>query len=365
MKKTVLILLINGALCSSGLQAAEVFNKDGNRLDLYGRMKADHQMSKNNGVDGDNSYARIGFKGQTQINDALTGYGQWEYQVATNRAENDSSGTKTRLGFAGLRSRDYGSLDYGRGFGVLYEVGAYTDMLPDFGDDAYIRPDNFMNGRSTGLLSYRNDGIFGLIDGLRLTLQYQGKNENDGRAASRQNGDGFGTAVSYDFGETGISAVAAYARSDRTNAQMRQNYGHGSKAESWGSGLKYDDNNVYLAATYAQTRNMTPISGTATINGAKTSVAGAANKVDGVELVAQYQFDFGLRPSIAWIQSKAKDVEGIGNVDLAKYFDLNATYYFNKNISTFVEYKINQLKKDNELAINNNNVVSLGIMYQF
>jgi outer membrane pore protein F len=33
--------------------------------------------------DGDQTYARIGFKGETQINDQLTGYGQWEYNMVT------------------------------------------------------------------------------------------------------------------------------------------------------------------------------------------------------------------------------------------------------------------------------------------
>lgn len=72
------------------------------------------------------------------------------------------------------------------------------------------------------------------------------------------------------------------------------------------------------AANYGETRNATPIEG------------GFANKTQDVLLVAQYQFDFGLRPSIAYTKSKAKDVEGIGDVDLVNYFEVGATYYFNK-----------------------------------
>ncbi|EJK9929386.1 porin, partial [Cronobacter sakazakii] len=90
------------------------------------------------------------------------------------------------------------------------------------------------------------------------------------------------------------------------------------------------------------------------------------NKNQGFEVVAQYQFDFGLRPSIGYVQSKAKDVEnGIGDVDLVKYYDVAATYYFNKNMSAFVDYKINQLDDDNKLKINNDDVVALGLVYQF
>ncbi|MFH3844474.1 porin, partial [Acinetobacter baumannii] len=65
-----------------------------------------------------------------------------------------------------------------------------------------------------------------------------------------------------------------------------------------------------------------------------------------VLLVAQYQFDFGLRPSVAYLQSKGKDLGVWGDQDLVKYVDVGATYYFNKNMSTFVDYKINLLDKN-------------------
>ncbi|EER5840532.1 porin, partial [Escherichia coli] len=67
---------------AAGAQAAEVYNKDGNKLDLYGRATALHYFSDDKGNDGDQTYARLGFKGETQINDQLTGFGQWEYQFS-------------------------------------------------------------------------------------------------------------------------------------------------------------------------------------------------------------------------------------------------------------------------------------------
>ncbi len=52
-------------------------------------------------------------KGETQINDQLTGFGRWEAEFAGNNDET-TSGQKTRLAFAGLKIKDFGSLDYGR-----------------------------------------------------------------------------------------------------------------------------------------------------------------------------------------------------------------------------------------------------------
>ncbi|PMC14172.1 porin, partial [Klebsiella aerogenes] len=76
----------------------------------------------------------------------------------------------------------------------------------------------------------------------------------------RENGDGFGISTSYDFG-MGISFGAAYASSDRTNNQVAASadsaYAGGDKADAWTVGAKYDANNIYLAAMYAETRNMT------------------------------------------------------------------------------------------------------------
>lgn len=93
-----------------------------------------------------------------------------------------------------------------------------------------------------------------------------------------------------------------------------------------------------------------------------------ANKAQNFEAVTQYQFDFGLRPSIAYLQSKGKDPGMWGNQDLVKYVDVGATYYFNKSISAFVDYKINLLDKNNftdVLGINTDDIIATGLVYQF
>ncbi len=80
MKRNILAVVIPALLAAGAANAAEVYNKDGNKLDLYGKAVGLHYFSKDNGKnsyggDGDQTYARLGFKGETQINDQLTGYG--------------------------------------------------------------------------------------------------------------------------------------------------------------------------------------------------------------------------------------------------------------------------------------------------
>ena len=54
---------------------------------------------------------------------------------------------------------------------------------------------------------------------------------------------------------------------------------------------------------YSETRNMTPYG-----SSDSTSGGGIANKTQNFEVTAQYQFDFGLRPSLSYLQSKGKDL---------------------------------------------------------
>lgn len=363
MKKTILAVLV-AITATQSAWAAEIYNKNGNKLDLYGKVDARHVTSKNKGADGDATYVRLGFKGETQINDQLTGYGRWEYNIQGNKPEKSDNSSWTRLAFAGLKFGDYGSLDYGRNYGVIYDVEAWTDMLPVFGGDTYTKADNFMTGRASNLATYRNSDFFGLVDGLNFALQYQGKNgspteNNNGRAnVLSQNGDGWGGSVSYNFG-MGISAAAAYSNSNRTQQQRANTLNDAKQAEVWATGLKYDANNIYLAATYAETRNMTALAG---------NVTGVTDKTKNLELLAQYQFDFGLRPSLGYLQSKASK-EGVGDFYQVKYIDIGTYYYFNKNMSVYADYKINLLRNNNNavrtLGINTDNVVGFGAVYQF
>ena len=336
MKVKVLSLLVPALLVAGAANAAEVYNKDGNKLDLYGKVDGLHYFSDNKDVDGDQTYMRLGFKGETQVTDQLTGYGQWEYQIQGNSAENENN-SWTRVAFAGLKFQDVGSFDYGRNYGVVYDVTSWTDVLPEFGGDTY-GSDNFMQQRGNGFATYRNTDFFGLVDGLNFAVQYQGKNgsvsgegmTNNGRDALRQNGDGVGGSITYDYEGFGIGA--AVSSSKRTDAQNTQTY-----------------------------------------NATRVGSLGWANKAQNFEAVAQYQFDFGLRPSVAYLQSKGKNLGTIAgrnydDEDILKYVDVGATYYFNKNMSTYVDYKINLLD-DNQFTrdagINTDNIVALGLVYQF
>nr|WP_153880216.1 porin [Citrobacter freundii] len=335
MKKTAVALAVM-ALGVTSVHAAEIYNKDGNKLDLYGKVKAVHTWT--DGTDADGTYARLGFRGETQINDQLTGYGHFESQFDAAGAEGSQDGIKTRLAFAGL---DYGhdvSFDYGRNYGVAYDVGSYTDVLSEFGGDSYENTDRFLTTRTSGVATLRTKNLFGAVDGVNLAAQYQGQDDTDADPA-KQHGNGYGFSLGYDnIADSGVSAIAAYSTSAVTAEQKQQGW-EGDNAEFWGAGLKYDANAVYVATMYGESRNLIQ----------------NANKAQHFEAMAAYVFDFGLRPNVAYVHSRDTD-----NTDLTEYVALGTDYYFNKNIVADVGYKFNLLNGQD-----GDNEVVAGLTYQF
>ena len=335
MKRKVLAMLVPALLVAGAANAAEIYNKNGNKVELYGKMVGERILTdRENGEKGDNSqdtsYARVGVKGETQINPELTGYGQFELDLeASNRHNPD----QTRLAYAGLSYKDFGSFDYGRNVGVAYDAEAFTDMFVEWGGDSWAGTDLFMTNRTNGVATYRNTDFFGMVEGLNFALQYQGKNEGTGNY--KANGDGHGLSATYTI--DGFSFAGAYANSDRTDWQSGD--GKGERAEVWALSTKYDANNVYAAVMYGESHNMNSDDGD------------VVNKTQNFEAVLQYQFDFGLRPSLGYVYSKGKDLyardghKGV-DADRVNYIEVGTWYYFNKNMNVYTAYKFNLLDKD-------------------
>ncbi|MEL7628535.1 porin [Pectobacterium aroidearum] len=361
MKRNILAVVIPALLVAGTANAAEIYNKDANKLDLNGRVHAGYTFNNQSTQNEDNTYARLGFKGQTQITSDLTGYGTFEYQFDGNDTEDtNSSSGKTRKAFAGLKFADFGSFDYGRNVGVAYNGMAYTDVLPENGGDSSVT--DTLTGRIGSAATFNTTNFFGLVDNLGFGLQYVAKDTtNEGGDSpisrlDRQHGDAWATSLSYDT-DFGVGMVASYGTYDRTQDQQAAAFGaKGDRADVWATGLKYDANNIYVAATYGEARNFFRSS----------STYGIADESKIFELVAQYNFDFGLTPTIAYVTRKDK-IENVANDYAVKYASIGGTYAFNKNFSTYVEYDINLLDEDKTKSFGqeNGDIVNVGVIYQF
>lgn len=63
MKYKLLALIIPTLLTTNVANSAEMYNKDGNKLDVYGQIDVRHHIAKSrSGEDGDDSRVRLGLK---------------------------------------------------------------------------------------------------------------------------------------------------------------------------------------------------------------------------------------------------------------------------------------------------------------
>ena len=387
MKRNLLAIAIPALLVAAGANASiEVWNKDGNKVDFYGRVKAANNITdRAQKGEGDDTSARLGMSGQTQITDSVTGYGRWEYEAKAGK----NSDNEVRYAFAGLNFGDLGSFDYGRNDGVLKAITAYTDVLPQFGGDASNNDWNVLSSRTKAVATYRNNNFFGLTDDLSFALQYadNGDNSNQGSLTGKQDSirggsrEAYGANIQWNIFDTGLTAGAGYAQT--SNSDRRQS--------TWAGGLKYDNYNLYLAANYFQSTFKDVVE----YEWPNGYTKNADGKVRGFELVAQYGIDLEvgrITPSLAYVQHKVKadslnfvrnNTRYIGRgftSPVAKYVSLGATYDLNKNFSAIVEYKFNLLdRKDLGAALNTENgerykkatkpgtkdVLGVGLIYQF
>lgn len=390
MKRNLLAIAIPALLVAAGANASiEVWNKDGNKVDFYGRVKAANNITDRKQVkEGDDTSARLGMSGQTQITDSVTGYGRWEYEAKAGK----DSHNEVRYAFAGLNFGDFGSFDYGRNDGVLKAITAYTDVLPQFGGDAANNEWNVLSARTKAVATYRNNNFFGLTDDVSFALQYADNGDNSNtldRFKSDLDNDvsvsreAYGANAQWRIFDTGLTAGAGYAQS--TSSDHRHN--------TWTAGLKYDNYNLYLAANYFQSKLKNRTISVLDDQGEEEGSGVSNIKIKGIELVAQYGFDLEvgrLTPSLAYVQHKGKvdsfhdeedyDVRyGSKNSPLAKYVSVGATYDLNKNFSAIVEYKFNLLDskdfgaKENTKVQGNRHaykpgtkdVLGVGLIYQF
>lgn len=363
MKKRIIAFLFF-SVCSGTSYSAVIYKKDGNSLDLYGRMNGLMYSSRNSAKEGDHSFVRFGFKGNAMLSRHMEGYGRLEVQKNTNQPESVDK-SQTRLGYAGLRTASWNTLDYGRNTGVLFDIGNWTNgrwtgILPGMGIDTYESQDNFMAKRSNNLLTFRSRNISGLVSGLDIAMQFQGRNggwndtehvtpeSNNPRGVAHQNGNGYGVSAIYRF-DNGLSLGGAGMDAQRTREQKQD--GHGDRAKAWTAGIKYDRNHYYLAADYAVTKDMTWFKNH------------FADRTDNTEMVAQYHFRNGLRPLLVWSQSR-ESIHGHKR-DMIRFIDAGVDYLLNKNMMVYLDYKINLIHNDNSYNADSDDVMAAGIMYHF
>ncbi|USV58354.1 porin [Aeromonas encheleia] len=354
MKKTALTMAISSLLLAGGAQASTVYNQDGTKLDIGGRVQGMYYGSDNDSENGDQSYLRLRIGGETRINSETVANGFIEYNVPTN-----DSDTELRYAYVGVKNDRFGAFSYGRQDGLIAKaVNDYTDVLPEWGGDGLGKgTEVFGTGRTNGLAQY-----FYTFDGLVLGAQFTGENEaqNDSTSSwTKGSAEGYALSANYNF-DMGISLGLAYNQAGKTADQSaNSNFGGDDDAKLTAVGIKYNANNLYAAATYAYGEDHVYVN--------QSGYNGYAEESNGYEAVVQYTWG-QWKPSLAY---NRLDVKGETFDDtLTEYVSIGAWYNINENFDVYVDYKANLLSGGdtdgyNEFGQNTDDVVGVAMQYHF
>lgn len=249
MKKTLLATAIAGALVASGAQAATLYDQDGTKLDIYGRIslgisgggdKTNAAGQKTNGTEFRDVYSRFGLRGSQRVTSDLTAFGNFE--LRPNLDERNEDGQDVRNSYLGLRSNSLGTLQAGN-FDSFYleAVSAPFDVYIDRGLE-FTDGNHRARGDSLGYISPDMAGFQVYLMG----KHYTGNGSNKGSAGSNASQINTAGGVTYEAGGLRLGLGYAEDKGDIDNALD-------NKAVIKKDGLGFDENIYGGTASYAFT----------------------------------------------------------------------------------------------------------------
>jgi len=323
MKKTLLALVLP-SLFASTVGAVEVYNDNGQSVNVYGRAYAGHDFSgeDKNANYGNDSYIRIGAKLKSDISDSLSAFGRYELQWDLADGEKQEK-TKTRLAYVGVKS-DVGAFSFGRQYGAVTLVSDITDTAYTnaYGGNLGVGSDHDGTNRDNSLLKYSNK--FG---GLQLDASYR----LDDSQSDAKSDAAYGLAAAYEL-DFGLTLAAGYNASSPTDDY---------DASIFLVGASYKTGPVKVAATYSQGSKFL-----------EDDDAGLLFDHTAYELSAEYKITKQLRAQVLYSAQEIEETITSATEDSIDDLVFGVRYDFNKNFRTIAEYRINGVEgKDDDFHL--------------
>lgn len=308
MKKSLIAIAI-AAFAASSANAATVYDKNGTKLDIGGRVQAvwhSTHYEDNMVADGDQSVAnsaRLNIAGRTEIANGISGFGFTEWDAADNNGTEKPHDTfATREQYVGVDFGKFGTVTAGRTYDAVKSVIETTDIFEDYGCVGQVGSDD----RRSGTVRYNWSGY-----GFDLGASY-GFAVNNAAVGGSVAGDGdqmninnsFSVMAGWTspdvlFGPISVKAGYAYIRSQNDSgdessvkfdyddvtytAGTVRNMREFAAAVTWGS----LDSGLYMGVMYDGRRF--------SLNSAIGDAEGEDHySIKGVEAVVSYAWDCGV-----------------------------------------------------------------------
>lgn len=312
MNKTMIALAVSAAALATGANAAELYNQDGNSVEMGGRAEA--RLSLKDGKAEDKTRIRLNFLGKVEIQDGLYGVGFYEGEFTTNENggatdNEDSTDITNRYTYAGLGGT-FGEVTYGKNEGALGVITDFTDIMAYHGNSAADKI--AVADRSDNMLSYK--GQFQDL-GLKASYRFADRSENAAGEYVDNNADGYSLSAIYAIGETGVKLGAGYADQDQSNEYMLS----GSYAIS----------DLYFAGVFT--------------DGEKAAAFKDSVDYTGYELAAAYTLGQTVFTT-TYNNAETNDETSADNIAI------DATYYFKPNFRGYVSYNFNLISEGDKIG---------------
>ncbi|NIH41093.1 MAG: porin [Buchnera aphidicola (Periphyllus aceris)] len=376
MNRNSLAIFIPLLLSSSVINAKEIYNKNGQIVNFYGKINPLYFYSYNNhplkfNSLGNYTNLKIGIITKSYINDFVSGYMHIEYHPKFSSSYNEEiknsfNKNNISLSYVGLDFGKWGEIDYGRSYGILYYPKKFTESYFDNTETIiFHKDDNFLNSRADDVVTYKNKDILGYFKGFNIILQHHNYCKNDESHLDKKYNDSWGAGLQYNseygFKIVGCTEINPY--DEDKNLINKKDW-----IKSYGLGCYYSFKNTTVASFYGHSKN---------IERNFTKFNKIYKTLDSIEVSGKYNFQNGLQASIGYIKTFGKELVN-GNYNqqsrsntLNNHINLIMTYNFSKNFIFNVHYKYNLLNKHTLFDVNKNffddanNSIGTGMTYNF
>ncbi|GAK83614.1 outer membrane protein OmpU [Vibrio ponticus] len=353
MNKTLIALAVSAAAIATGANAAEIYNQDGNSIEMGGRAEA--RLSLKDGKADDKSRVRLNFLGKTQITDGLYGVGFYEGEFTTSddgrATDTDANNLTNRYAYAGLGGA-FGEITYGKNDGALGVITDFTDIMAYHGNSAAYKI--AVADRSDNMISYK--GQFADL-GVKASYRFADRIDDAQTGGYTDNdADGYSLSAIYALGDTGVKLGAGYADGNQAvqSDPTTDNYDVLLDRSEYMLAASYSINDLYFAGTFVDGQDKDKATG---------------EKVDntGYEFAAAYTMNQTVFTT-TYNYLEAKDKTTGEKHDAADNIAIDATYYFKPNFRGYVSYNFNLLDEDAAKGITKADAedeLALGLRYDF